>query len=103
MCVCSLLTRNLPYEGEEEDVYDEFSQFGSINYARIVLDPKTGHSRGKCNTSENRCFTSTTRHDTISLVLDVYIYVIDVERYNVLAFQELVSCNLKRRKMLTIA
>ena len=40
--------RNLLYECDEDQLQEGFSQFGDVNYARIVTDPKTNHSRGAC-------------------------------------------------------
>ena len=41
-----LFIRNLPFGCTDEDLYDHFSQFGRIRYARVVLDSTTERSRG---------------------------------------------------------
>ena len=43
---CTLFIRNLPFTCTDEDLEDHFSQFGSIRYARIVLDRGTERSKG---------------------------------------------------------
>lgn len=42
----TLFIRNLPFNCTDEDLEDHFSQFGSIRYARVVMDHSTGRSRG---------------------------------------------------------
>ena len=38
--------RNISYDTTEEDLAEKFSQFGKLNYCKIVMDPMTDHSRG---------------------------------------------------------
>ena len=45
-CIIIVIFRNLPFDAEEEDVEELFSQFGDMNYCRIVRDPNTDFSRG---------------------------------------------------------
>ena len=40
--VCS----NVSFDSEGEDLKEAFKQFGDVQYARIVVDPETEHSRG---------------------------------------------------------
>lgn len=42
----TLFIRNLPYNVTDEVLYDHFSSFGPVRYARIVLDPTTERSKG---------------------------------------------------------
>ena len=44
--VCIFDYRNLSYETEEDTLSDVMSEFGHVNYCRIVVDPKTEHSKG---------------------------------------------------------
>ncbi|KAI9686667.1 MAG: RNA recognition motif-containing protein [Bogoriella megaspora] len=44
--VSTLFVRNLPFSTMDEDLYDHFSQFGRLRYARVVVDPSTERSRG---------------------------------------------------------
>lgn len=41
-----LFVRNLPFTCTDEDLEDHFTQFGSIRYARVVMDYGTERSRG---------------------------------------------------------
>ena len=43
---CTLFVRNLPYETTDEDLFHHFEAFGSLRYARVVLDDETGRSKG---------------------------------------------------------
>jgi len=42
----TLFVRNLPFTCTDEDLEDHFFQFGSIRYARVVMDPGTERSKG---------------------------------------------------------
>ncbi|KAK5163822.1 hypothetical protein BJ546DRAFT_92132 [Cryomyces antarcticus] len=42
----TLFIRNLPFSCSDEDLEDHFTQFGSVRYARIVLDHLTERPRG---------------------------------------------------------
>ncbi|XP_013421766.1 RNA-binding protein 28 isoform X2 [Lingula anatina] len=42
----TVFIRNLSYDSLEEDVEEAFSEFGEINYVKIVLNPDTEHSKG---------------------------------------------------------
>ncbi|KAL1306735.1 hypothetical protein AAFC00_005400 [Neodothiora populina] len=42
----TLFVRNLPFTCSDEDLEDHFTQFGSVRYARVVLDHGTGRPRG---------------------------------------------------------
>ena len=42
----TLFVRNLPFTCTDEDLEDHFTRFGSTRYARIVVDPGTGRSKG---------------------------------------------------------
>jgi nucleolar protein 4 len=42
----TLFIRNMPFNCTDEDLEDHFSQFGSVRYARVVMDHATGRSRG---------------------------------------------------------
>lgn len=42
----TLFIRNIPFTCSDEDLEDHFSQFGSVRYARIVLDHNTERPRG---------------------------------------------------------
>lgn len=42
----TLFVRNLPFTCTDEELEDHFTGFGSTRYARVVLDPGTGRSRG---------------------------------------------------------
>ncbi|KAL1998783.1 hypothetical protein VTN02DRAFT_5585 [Thermoascus thermophilus] len=42
----TVFIRNLPYTATDESLYEHFSQFGRLRYARIVLDPETERPRG---------------------------------------------------------
>ncbi|KAI9682561.1 MAG: RNA recognition motif-containing protein [Bathelium mastoideum] len=42
----TLFLRNLPFSCTDEALYDHFSQFGRLRYARVVLDSTTERSRG---------------------------------------------------------
>lgn len=54
-----LICRNVPFDIDEESLEDEFSEFGKINYVKIVVNPKTGQPKGKVRnlfyTVELRC------------------------------------------------
>ncbi|TPX45268.1 hypothetical protein SeMB42_g04076 [Synchytrium endobioticum] len=43
---CTLFVRNLPFEATEDDLFQMFSTFGTVKYAKIAVDSITGHSRG---------------------------------------------------------
>ena len=42
----TIFIRNLPFTCDDETLYDHFTQFGPIRYARIVVDPETERPRG---------------------------------------------------------
>ncbi|PVU85982.1 hypothetical protein BB560_006846, partial [Smittium megazygosporum] len=42
----TLFVKNIPFETEEDELYELFSEFGKIKYCRIVMDNKTFKSRG---------------------------------------------------------
>lgn len=42
----TMFVRNLPFTCTDEDLEDHFSQFGSVRYARVVMDHNTERSRG---------------------------------------------------------
>jgi nucleolar protein 4 len=42
----TVFVRNLPFTCTDEDLEDHFSQFGSVRYARVVMDPGTERSKG---------------------------------------------------------
>lgn len=42
----TLFVRNLPFTCTDEDLDDHFSQFGSVRYARVVMDQATERSKG---------------------------------------------------------
>jgi len=44
--VKTLYVGNLPWETTEDDLVQMFSQYGSVNSARIIQDRETGRSRG---------------------------------------------------------
>lgn len=43
----NLFYRNVPFDIDEESLEDEFSEYGKINYVKIVVNPKTGQPKGK--------------------------------------------------------
>lgn len=43
----NLFCRNVPFDIDEESLEDEFSEYGKINYVKIVVNPKTGQPKGK--------------------------------------------------------
>ncbi|RDW59359.1 mRNA-binding ribosome biosynthesis protein NOP4 [Aspergillus mulundensis] len=43
---CTIFIRNLPFTCDDESLYDHFTQFGPLRYARIVVDPETERPRG---------------------------------------------------------
>ncbi|KAL8978214.1 MAG: hypothetical protein Q9205_006154 [Flavoplaca limonia] len=42
----TLFIRNVPFTVTDEDLKHQFSSFGHVRYARTVMDPSTGRSRG---------------------------------------------------------
>ena len=42
----TLFVRNVPFNVNDEQLFEHFSQLGALRYARIVLDPSTERSRG---------------------------------------------------------
>lgn len=42
----TLFVRNLPFTCTDEDLEDQFTQFGSTRYARVVVDYESGRSKG---------------------------------------------------------
>lgn len=43
---CTIFIRNLPFSCTDEALYEHFTQFGPLRYARIVVDPETERPRG---------------------------------------------------------
>eukprot|EP00057_Strongylocentrotus_purpuratus_P031131 XP_783689.3 PREDICTED: RNA-binding protein 28 [Strongylocentrotus purpuratus] len=42
----TLFIRNVPYDSTDDDIRDLFAPFGELEFARVVVDPMTEHSRG---------------------------------------------------------
>ena len=42
----TIFIRNLPFTCTDDTLYEHFTQFGSLRYARIVVDPETDRPRG---------------------------------------------------------
>ncbi|KAL4921110.1 hypothetical protein BDW62DRAFT_139875 [Aspergillus aurantiobrunneus] len=42
----TIFIRNLPFTCDDESLYEHFTQFGPLRYARIVVDPETERPRG---------------------------------------------------------
>ncbi|KAI5815004.1 hypothetical protein BZA77DRAFT_355925 [Pyronema omphalodes] len=42
----TLFIRNLPYSATDDSVYQHFTKFGPVHYARIVIDHSTGRPKG---------------------------------------------------------
>jgi nucleolar protein 4 len=42
----TLFIRNLPYSATDDSVYQHFTKFGPVHYARIVMDHSTGRPKG---------------------------------------------------------
>lgn len=42
----TLFIRNLPFTATDEQLYEQFSPFGPLRYARVVVDPSTERPRG---------------------------------------------------------
>lgn len=42
----TIFIRNLPFTCTDDDLYGHFTQFGRLQYARVVVDPETDRSRG---------------------------------------------------------
>lgn len=42
----TIFIRNLPFTCDDETLYDHFTEFGTLRYARIVVDPETERPRG---------------------------------------------------------
>ncbi|KAA8649203.1 mRNA-binding ribosome biosynthesis protein NOP4 [Aspergillus tanneri] len=43
---CTIFLRNLPFTCTDETLYEHFTQFGNLRYARIVVDQETERPRG---------------------------------------------------------
>lgn len=43
---CTIFLRNLPFTCTDESLYEHFTQFGPLRYARIVIDHETQRPRG---------------------------------------------------------
>ncbi|KAJ5460852.1 uncharacterized protein N7458_002404 [Penicillium daleae] len=43
---CTIFLRNLPFTCTDESLYEHFTQFGPLRYARIVIDHETERPRG---------------------------------------------------------
>jgi len=41
-----LYVGNLPYSVDDESLHSQFSQFGSVDSARVITDRETGRSKG---------------------------------------------------------
>lgn len=50
-----LICRNVPFDIDEESLEDEFSEYGKINYVKIVVNPKTGQPKGNTKRKEIYC------------------------------------------------
>ncbi|KAF8253411.1 hypothetical protein K440DRAFT_250806 [Wilcoxina mikolae CBS 423.85] len=42
----TLFIRNLPYSATDDSLFQHFSQFGPVHYARVVIDPSTARPKG---------------------------------------------------------
>ena len=42
----TLFIRNLPYSATDDSLFEHFSQFGPVHYARVVIDPSTARPKG---------------------------------------------------------
>ena len=42
----TIFIRNLPFGCMDDDLFEHFENFGRVRYARVVIDPTTGQSRG---------------------------------------------------------
>ena len=42
----TIFIRNLPFGSMDDDLHEHFEQFGRVRYARVVIDPTTGQSKG---------------------------------------------------------
>ncbi|KAK2753933.1 RNA recognition motif-containing protein [Arachnomyces sp. PD_36] len=42
----TIFIRNLPFTTDDDSLYEHFTQFGPLRYARVVVDPGTDRSRG---------------------------------------------------------
>lgn len=42
----TIFIRNLPFSSTDDTLYEHFSKFGSLRYARVVLDPATERPKG---------------------------------------------------------
>ncbi|EAS33175.3 ribosome biogenesis protein [Coccidioides immitis RS] len=42
----TVFIRNLPFSATDETLYEHFTRFGAVRYARIVVDPETDRPRG---------------------------------------------------------
>ena len=38
--------RNVPFDTDEESLEEAFSEYGKINYVKMVINPKTGQPKG---------------------------------------------------------
>ncbi|KAF8536477.1 hypothetical protein BDD12DRAFT_850772 [Trichophaea hybrida] len=42
----TIFIRNLPYSATDDNLFQHFSQFGPVHYARVVIDPSTARPKG---------------------------------------------------------
>lgn len=45
-CIFITLPRNLSFDVDDEALFEFFSRFGPLEFAKVVIDPATKHSRG---------------------------------------------------------
>ena len=61
----TLFIRNVSFDSTEEALQDLFEQFGDIEYCKLVVDKRTGHSKGmafvkfKTTASAEQCLQET--------------------------------------------
>ena len=73
------ILRNLSFDTDEDDLHDMFSEFGDINYCKIVVNQQTGLSKGtgfiqfKSNETAQSCITAANRAD--GKVSNIIMYV----------------------------
>lgn len=73
---CTVFIRNIPFDATERDFADCARQFGHIHYARITMDPKSGHSKGtgfvkfRARESADMCLQAGTEFRLFDQVLD---------------------------------
>lgn len=73
---CTVFIRNIPFDASERDFATCARQFGHIHYARITMDPKSGHSKGtgfikfRARESADMCLQAGTEFKLFNQVLD---------------------------------